>query len=265
MPAEEHRVKYALSLVDAFAPGGREKGFARIERQDVVDGLRDRITDPSKVHQSAASLCGPASFFYCVLEEMPHLYTQYVIDLYRTGEARIGDLHVKPSAGCRAYQSPRDKIHPVDWIALASLRDSENSLLDYSSANDTAAGITMPRTLAEWFRKMKWNGVRNDTNVYFLKGRSEVNDCVRMFDVAHICLFINMQMLDPLKFAHRSVTPNHWVVLTKKMIVQNNTIKFGVYTWGGLHDIPRTGSYPLDAFYRNFYGYVSAIPNYEFG
>ena len=79
---------------------------------------------------------------------MPHLYTQYVIDLYRTGEARIGDLHVKPSAGCRAYQSPRDKIHPVDWIALASLRDSENSFLDYSSANDTAAGITIPRGFA---------------------------------------------------------------------------------------------------------------------
>jgi hypothetical protein len=265
MPAEAFRINYALSLVDAFEPGGHEKGFARIARQDVVDGLRIRINDPSKVHQSAASLCGPAAFFYCVLEEMPHLYTQYVIDLYRTGEARIGDLHVKPSAGCRAYPSPPDKIHPVDWIALASLRDSENSLLDYSSANDTAAGITMPHTLAGWFKKLKWRAVNNDTNVYFLKGRSEVDDCVRNFPHARICLFINMHMLNPLKFAHRSFFANHWVVMTKNMIVQNNTVKFGVYTWGSLLDIPRTGSYPLDGFYRNFYGYVSTTPTYGFG
>lgn len=265
MPAEDFRINYALSLVNAFAQGGQEKGFARIARQDVVAGLRERITNPSKLNQSAASLCGPAAFLYCVLEAMPHLYTQYVIDIYRTGEARLGGLHIKPSAGCRAYQPPPGKIHPVDWIALASLRDSENTLLDYSSANDTAAGITMPHTLASWFNKMNWRAVRNNTNVYFVKGHREVNDCVRDFNLSRICLFINMQVLDPFKFAHRSVIPNHWVVMTKTMTVQNDTIKFGVYTWGSLLDIPRTGTYPLDGFYRNFYGYVSAIPTYGFG
>jgi len=265
MPAEAFRISYALSLVDAFAPGGHEKGFARIARQDVVDGLRARIKDPSKQDQSVASLCGPAAFLYCVLEEMPHLYTQYVIDLYRTGEARLGGLHIKPSAGCRGYDSPKNKIHPVDWIALASLRDSENSLLSYSSADDTAAGITMPHTLADWFNKLKWGGVRNNTNVYFVKGRSEVDDCIRNFNHAHICMFVNAQILNPLKFADHSIIANHWVVMTKNMTVQNGTIKFGVYSYGSLQDIPRTGTYPLSGFYRNFYGYVSAIPNYGFG
>ena len=265
MAAEAFRTGYALKLVDAFEPGGHEKGFARIARQDVVDGLRMRINDPKTQDQSAASLCGPAAFFYCLLQEMPHLYAQYVIDLYKTGEARLGGLHIKPSSGCRAYQPPPSKIHPVDWIALASLRDSENSLFDYSSADDTAAGITMPHSLANWFNKIGWKSVHNDTNVYFVKGRSEVNDCIRSFDSSHICLFINMQMLDPVKFAHHSFAPNHWVVLTKNMTVQNGTIKFGVYTWGSLRDIPRTGTYPLDGFYRNFYGFVSAIPTYGFG
>jgi hypothetical protein len=265
MPAEQFRVDYALSLVDAFAPGGHEKGFARIERRDVVDGLKARIVDPSKQDQSAASLCGPAAFLYCVLEEHPEVYTQYVIDLYKTGEGRLGKLRVKPSAGCRAYQPPRDKIHPVDWIAMASLRDSENTLLDYSSADDTAAGITMPHSLAAWFNKLGWGGVRNNTNVFFVKGRDEVNQCARNFDAdQRVCLFISMQMLDSFKFAHHSVTPDHWVVLVKRMIVQKDMISFGVYSWGSLLDIPRTGAYPLGGFYRNFYGYVSAIPTYGF-
>lgn len=186
-----------------------------------------------------------------------------MIDLYRTGEGRLGKLAVKPSAGCRAYQPPAAKIHPVDWIAMASLRDSENTVFDYSSADDTAAGITMPHSLAAWFSKLGWRGVRNNTNVFFVKGRDEVKECACDFDVQRwVCLFINMQMLYPNKFANRSVTLNHWVGLTKQMIVQRDTIKFGVYTWSGLPDIPRTGSYPLGGFYRNFYGYVSATPTY---
>jgi hypothetical protein len=148
---------------------------------------------------------------------------------------------------------------------LASLRDSENTLLDYSSADDTAAGITMPHSLAAWFEKLGWRGVRNNTNAFFVKGRDEVNECARDFDVdRRVCLFINMQMLDPVKFAHRSVTPNHWVVLTKRMLVQKDLVNFGVYTWGGLRDIPRTGGYPLGGFYRNFYGCVSSTPTYGF-
>ena len=58
MPAEQFRIDYSLKLVDAFAPGGHEKGFARIARADVADGLRVRIADPSKQAQSASSLCG---------------------------------------------------------------------------------------------------------------------------------------------------------------------------------------------------------------
>jgi hypothetical protein len=255
------RVARALSLVNAFAPGGQEKGFARIGRQDVVNGLTDRIADPWKQAQGSASLCGPAAFLYCVLFERPELYTQYVIDLYTTGEARLGNLHVRPSAACRAYNPPPKKIHPVDWIALASLRDSDNSVLDYSSVDDTGAGITMPHSVAKWFSKLGWSAVRNNTNVFFLKGRDEINDCMRNFDqFGRICLFVNMQMFDASKFSHRSITPNHWVVLTKQMTVQNDTISFGVYSWGQIFDVPQNGAYPLHGFYRNFYGYVSTTP-----
>ncbi len=264
MPAEQFRIDYALSLVNAFARGGRGIGFARINRADVADGLRERIVAPKKVNQSAASLCGPAAFFYSLLEVHPELYAQYVIDLYDTGEARLKSLHVKPSSGCRAYAPPHDKIHPTDWIALASLRDLENTLLDYSSADDTAAGITMPHTLADWFQKVGFAGVRNNTNSYFLKGRREIEECARDFDAdRRVCLFINMQMLESFKQSDHSWIPNHWVVLAKRPRIANEVIQFSVYSWGDFHDIPQNGKYPLDGFHKNFYGYVSATPTYS--
>jgi hypothetical protein len=255
------RVAQANSLVKAFTPGGQEQGFPNIGRQDVVNGLNVRISQPWLQSQGTASLCGPAAFLYCVLFERPELYTQYVIDLYVNGEAWLGQLHVKPSDACRGYKAPPNTIDPVDWIALASLRDSDNSILHYSSAEDATAGITMPHSVEKWFNKLGWSSVRNDTNVLFLKGRDEVDDCIRNFDhFGRVCLFVNMKMFDPAKLTHQSLTPNHWVVLAKPMTVVNDTISFGVYSWGQIFDVPQNGAFPLRSFYRNFYGYVSTTP-----
>src|SRR6476620_4935644 len=126
MFAGEMRKTYALSLVQNFPPLPKGRPFPRIAESDIVAGLADRIQDPTQQHQGAAGLCGPAAFFYCVLNYKPELYVQYVIDLFTTGKARIGSLEVKPGAACRVYQPPRGRIHPVDWVALASLRDSDN-------------------------------------------------------------------------------------------------------------------------------------------
>ena len=46
------------------------------------------------------------------------------MDLYDKGQAQFGTLKVKPGDACRNYD-PK-KIAPVDWVALASLRDSDN-------------------------------------------------------------------------------------------------------------------------------------------
>src|ERR1700758_4038487 len=99
----------------------------RIQQADVVSGMIDRVKDPTKQNQADANLCGPAAFLYCLLNEHPDYYVGYVIDLFLTGKARIGALKVEPSLDCRYSTPPKGRIDPVDWIALASLRDSENT------------------------------------------------------------------------------------------------------------------------------------------
>lgn len=113
---------------------------------------------PTFPNQLTTSLCGPATFFYALLMDRPDLYTQAIIDLWETGETTIGTLHIKPSHGaCNpknfSDKNENDRIWAIDWISLASLRDSENMFLDYDSPLDQLAGITLPGTIADWFTK----------------------------------------------------------------------------------------------------------------
>ncbi|WP_245945871.1 hypothetical protein [Helicobacter didelphidarum] len=112
--------------------------------------------------QGPTSLCGPATFFYCLLLDRPDLYVKCVIDLWERGEANIKNLHIKPSEDCKnpysliqkTLKDWADYINGVDWITLASLRDSENSIFDYDEADDKIAGITFEGELKSWFIKV---------------------------------------------------------------------------------------------------------------
>jgi hypothetical protein len=250
----------AQSRIDEFARGSGGGAFSNIARSDVVSGLRERIADPTSLDQSAASLCGPAALFYCLLNDRPETYVRFVIDLYTTGSANLGSLTVSPGSDCRRYRPPPDKIAAVDWIALASLRDSENSLIDYESADDTAGGVTMPHSLAAWFRALGYSDVRNETNVFFTKGRSDIDSCHTLrLHGRKVCLFVNAQILSAHSQASRSFSPNHWVVLTSSAGVVNNALSVNVYTWGDIRRVPAAGTLSVDQFCRNFYGYVSAF------
>jgi hypothetical protein len=264
MPAEDYRKAYALSLIDKFPALPKGRPFPRIQLDDVVLGLRERVKDPRKQNQGAASLCGPAAFFYCILNYKPELYVQYVIDLFTTGKARIGSLKVEPSLPCRVYAPPQNKIAAVDWIALASLRDSENAIMDYSSADDTAAGITRPGTLASWFRHIGYESIRDNTNYYFCKGAKEIQDFDRDMRVYRdVCLLVNDNILYPLKNKSNSTFCNHWIVLDDVPQLNGSQINISVYSWGASYKIPNTGSLPVQDFSRNFYGYVSGKPKYS--
>ena len=262
MRAEQGRIAYALTLINDFSRAKhRNMGFPRIGEAAVVDGMIDRVKDPTKHSQGWASLCGPAAFLYCLLNTHPEQYVKYVIDLYLTGKARIGSLKVEPSVDCRYYRPPSDRIAPVDWIALASLRDSENTTLTYSSVDDTAAGITLPHSLAHWFSAAGFSGVRNDTNLVHRKGRKEVENFKQEADLFRwVCLFINTNLLYPAKQTRKSIFPDHWAVVEQAPRIANGSVSLTVYSWGSLIAIPEVGALSIDDLTKNFYGVVSAKP-----
>jgi hypothetical protein len=257
------RKAYALSLIDKFPPVPKGHPFP-LDQDKVIAELRDRVAFPEHQHQRDASLCGPAAFFYCLLNYKPELYVQYVIDLFTTGKARLGSLKVEPSLSCRAYQ-PGDQIAAVDWIALASLRDSENTVMSYSSVGDQTSGITRPSTIANWLRAVGYQAVRDDTNYYFCKGRKEVDGFNRDVQISRdVCLLINANMLINGKTRLKSTFSDHWVVVADDSPnLKDGKIDLFVYSWGDIHNISDFGDLSLKDFLINFYGYVSAAPKFQ--
>ncbi|HYF09899.1 MAG TPA: hypothetical protein VD970_19955 [Acetobacteraceae bacterium] len=131
-------------LITEFLAERPKSMYLNIGVDDVALGLFSRVEDPDLIHQQESSLCGPAAFLKAVAEDMPDVYARYVINLFKTGRGRIGTLDVKPSADCRRGYYKGARIAPVDWIALASLRDSENLVLDYDSPTARPAASPCP-------------------------------------------------------------------------------------------------------------------------
>ena len=242
----------------------RPKGtFLNMDVDNLAVQMFDRVARPGSIKQEETSLCGPSAFFKWLLADRPELYVKYAIDLWKYGRARLGQLDVKPGSDCRKAWNRNAKIAQLDWLTCASLRDSENTFLDYDSPSDEAGGITMPRTLAGWFRAVGYTQVENETNIFITK---DMDDLTRAGNLTNngrrVCLLISADMLSRGTEGGFFTIPDHWIQMTG---------------WGGLRGIGsgKKGAYatvwswgywyglqtlPLKTIESRFFGYVAAVP-----
>lgn len=255
--------KFAADMLCKFLESGGPRAFSKLSRFSVGVGALMRVGNPGLLHQDQASLCGPAVLLFNTLMDNPVVYARYVIDLFEKGRAPIGRNFVEPGSDVRSY-SPPSSMDQVDWMTMASLRDSENFLFDYDEADDQFAGITMPGELAHWFRRAGYSDVREETNVYFNKGTGTMDDANRLYNQGYrVCLFIGAEMLTSREQTDDTTVGNHWVVQRSPMLRQNGNVSFNVFTWGeGDRAVPENPGKPLSVsdFLENFYGYVAAKP-----
>lgn len=250
--------------------------------------LNKRVNEPQYINQSTTSLCGPAAFMYCVAKHQPEVYRRYVLDLAEHGKARIGQLEIIPSDACRRTKGV--DIDPVDWIALASLRDSTNRMMSMSKGGNTAAGITTPGDLESWFDRC---GLFHGTGNYTQAVTGSNLHTIIAANASHstgsfVCLLVRAAIISGVgnagtKFRSNlpktaSFTPDHWIVLAEPILIggrvaasavpaintsvsrpQDQHIDVRVYSWGKYYRI--TDVYPeltAGQFLRYFYGHVAA-------
>jgi hypothetical protein len=260
LPLEKHQ--FAANMVCDFLKRSGKTYFPKLSRDTVGLGLLMRIANPGLLRQGAASLCGPAALLHNIATDSPGGYARYAIDLFENGRASLGRLYIKPGSDVRSYQP--EGVTEVDWLTMASLRDSENWFFDYDTAKGEFSGITLPGELADWFRKAGYSDVTEDTNLTNLthKGAGTVEDANELYDKGYrVCLFISANMMEEADQSWRgSVFTRHWIVQRSRIDLSNGKAKVTVFSWGqGDYQIPH-GKKELsdDEFLGNFYGYVAA-------
>src|SRR6185436_2415325 len=106
----------ALKSVGKFRAGSGNGVFPNCNRSVVADGLAERVVKPGAMQQGPAGICGAATFLFTLAETRVRDYVKYVIDVYTTGRATIGELTIEPSAGFRRDSPPPVYLMPpVDF------------------------------------------------------------------------------------------------------------------------------------------------------
>lgn len=106
-------------------------------------------------NQYYSMLCGPAVFYYCLMMDRYEVYEQLVWDLWNHGKGMLGSFLLQPNADTMKVRDlfagmSHPRVSAIDWITMASLRDSSNNLLKYASVGDKVSAITLWGDIEKW-------------------------------------------------------------------------------------------------------------------
>jgi hypothetical protein len=266
--------KLAADMVCDFLKNARTTAFPKLNRDRFGIGLLMRIANPGFMSQRNASLCGPAAMLFSYASDFPGQYARFALDLYQKGRANLGRLLVKPDAAVRHYAP--DTVADVDWVTMASLRDSENWVFDFDgegSLKNDIAGINLPSELEQWMRKAGYRDTREETNLYFDKrstlggdvtDRAYIAQVNKVFAEGYKVLFLlnGTLLLTTEQDSSGSVLDRHWIVQRSPIEILNGNVSFHAFSWGnGDYKIPEGGNpISLGHFLDNFFGYVAGKP-----
>lgn len=163
------RQQWAADEVCAFLRRTGGSYWLHLDRDEVGVGMLLRIAKPGLLRQGDANVCGPAAMLFSLLEDHPGAYAQFAIALYEKGRANIGKDSIEPESRVCQYAPPSGSIDPVDWLTMASMRDSANWYLCFDSVKDklrvNLAAATTPMEMAWWFSRAGYYDVTEDANL----------------------------------------------------------------------------------------------------
>ncbi|NWK76036.1 hypothetical protein HYG93_17595 [Acinetobacter sp. SwsAc6] len=211
-------------------------------QQGLLSRLKEKYPD-----QNRTNLCGPAAFFYCVLNANANIYKKIVKDLWEKGETQVNDLKIKPDKdGARTVKNYFDSndqplIPAVDWITLGSLRDSANIIFDYTiELGESPTAVSPPGDVLEWFRLIGFKKV-----IFYHIGENKFKALIETSNYDAKKYFIVLLTSSSIlkgQTRHSNVIPTHWVVLDDNIKVAGNLVNssslksqfvsFKAFSWG---------------------------------
>lgn len=123
------------------------------------------------------------------------------------------------------------RILGLDWITLAGLRDSENTMLSFDALDSPVAGITMWQTLTEWFEKAGYENVFSNVGIT-QAGVQGIRDLNKYVERGYkVVTLINDGLLEGS--TNNTTLPTHWVVWDSSVTQDDNGyVNLKLFSWG---------------------------------
>lgn len=288
----------ALSIIANLEADTSLDGYASwgVTREGLAGQLRDRLSGAadSWPNQGGTSLCGPAAFMFCLLNDRPDLYVQHIIDLWSGRSATLGQRSVRVNgtvqANARATVQRNgvdtnlleaNRVSAVDWISMASLRNDSpdlNPIADYDHPTDKLSAITRPKYLKGWFGAVGATTLLDNTSeIISTAGWDELVELAFYAESGWVVMLVAAAMLQR---GGGFTNKNHWVVLNGPIYVNGHPItsftkankpdldsakiQARIFSWGNESESLRQQSYlpELNHFLKCFHGGIafSSIP-----
>jgi hypothetical protein len=196
-----------------------------------------------------------------IMRARPFTYCNAVARLFQEGLTWIDSWKIAPDRDLLNAPCP-SSIAQADWVMLASIRDSENWLLDFHDDDSSYAEASTCGEIAGWMKKAGFTDVVSEQSITnFFDSAAMFNNALKKYDDGyHVILRINSSCIDSL-IPSGMVKGGHVVVLVGRCTVppsKNDPIKVPIYTWGQRITVPRVGGLKYGQFLDQFFGYVAA-------
>jgi len=236
-----------------------------ITKADLLSDLRVTVNDPLNVNQGFTPLCGPAAVVYELVRRDPVFFVQICQQLFETGQfaARTGRI-VQPSDTLRNSRV-RTGITTVDWMVMATVRDSENLLFHVDAdAPDFVTGISNPWEVKGWTAELLGYHNVSFQPILFYGECEALQRAQTIRDQGGVAfLLINVALLGSPKPA--IPIPDHWIDFLGNLQIDPEVwdrrrigqIHFDCYTWGGIRHLDINEK----TFEACFFGMVTGRPS----
>ena len=266
-PRQSGAVTDASALIAKFRKG-TSKAFAHLDRESVANSLEMQLRLES-FRQEQSPFCGVAIFVRFWAWDSPQSYTQFAIDLFEKGRARLesagkhsGKL-VVPSPELRAAK-PQLKMSDLDWMVMASIREAlanDFNYLHYKTVFQSIKGLYETNLVAE-FKAAGYSKIVDGDSLLEASNYYQKNWRVVLRIRAWM---LNSKEEDAYKEKKKLFGSMgfHYLGLDSEVFTKNVNGKiliepFRVWTWGHRAMIPAWKKpLPMDDFLSYFY-YVAA-------
>jgi hypothetical protein len=233
--ADPALIPAAEAAIAQFAQSMAPNVWPFLDKATILAELRSRIHDPFQVNQGGQPFCGPATVLFELVRKQPLRYVQICWSLFITGGFQ-GHLHFIAASNALRQASRGDlRMGQVDWMLLATLRDSEAQLFPVEpNAPDlirNLTGMTKSWELKGWVKELLGYPAVQYNHAYLMndiRAMQQAATAIRAGGVAFALITAEGMLGDKpplLPF------PSHWITLLGNITVLDDPVTFDIYTW----------------------------------